>query len=221
MNVPAEASECSSLQAFSDLMLRAPALARGPDAMPALGSQPVFSRQQESIESCHEVHRVTVIVTDLVEFTSVIRRLGDRSAQQLLRAHDRVLLDCLGRYRGFCVNHTGDGFVAGFESSQNGLACAREIQCGVQRADARLRLRIALHVGEPLLEHGRLFGLCVNTTFRVCARARPGQILLTECFRESCRCSICDLSHTRTMKLKGIPEPLVVHALRHSLAVAV
>jgi class 3 adenylate cyclase len=43
-----------------------------------------------------------------------------------------------------------------------------------------IRIRIGINAGETILTEGRLFGTAVHTTFRICARAQPGQILVSD-----------------------------------------
>ena len=51
----------------------------------------------------------TILFTDMVGSTSMTQRLGDAAAMELLRAHDVIIRNALGKHRGSEVKHTGDG----------------------------------------------------------------------------------------------------------------
>ena len=42
----------------------------------------------------------TLLLTDMVDSTGLVERLGDNAAAELFRAHDRVVLDLQQRWRG-------------------------------------------------------------------------------------------------------------------------
>lgn len=129
-----------------------------------------------------------LMVTDLVAFTSLLVKLGDDQAQQLMRWHNSIVRNCLRAHQGREVTHTGDGVLASFRSVRRALRCALEIQAALQEPSAvakanALKVRIGLHVGEPLPEDGRLFGRCVNVAVRICEAASCGGILASELVR--------------------------------------
>jgi class 3 adenylate cyclase len=43
-----------------------------------------------------------------------------------------------------------------------------------------MRVRIGINAGEPISTEGRLFGTAVHAAFGICARAQPGEILVSE-----------------------------------------
>jgi class 3 adenylate cyclase len=50
--------------------------------------------------------------------------------------------------------------------------------------DDNIRVRIGLNAGEPVAEEEDLFGAAVQMAARVCAEAKPGQILVSNVVRE-------------------------------------
>ncbi len=131
----------------------------------------------------------TILFTDMAGSTAAIQQLGDDRAQAIMRIHNRVVRDCLGRHQGTEVKHTGDGVMAMFASASQAIACAVAMQRafaeGAHEATALpIRVRIGLNAGEPLAEEGDFYGAAVNATARICARAQPGQILATEVIRQ-------------------------------------
>ena len=128
---------------------------------------------------------LAIMFTDIAGSTAAFDRLGDAAGLAMVRTHDVVVREWLGRYNGTQMKHTGDGILAAFPSVQSALDCAVAIQGAFARHTRRhprrpLKVRIGINVGEPLAENGDLFGTAVNTAARVCARAKGGEILFTE-----------------------------------------
>jgi class 3 adenylate cyclase len=47
-----------------------------------------------------------------------------------------------------------------------------------------MHLRIGISAGEPIEEHGDLFGNAVHLAARICAHAEPGRILVARAVRD-------------------------------------
>src|SRR6185295_14292466 len=76
-----------------------------------------------------------------------------------------------------------------FCSVRKALTCATEIQAALtaircEQLEHPLVARIGLHAGEPLPEDGRLFGICVNTAFRICDATPAGSVLVSDVVRQ-------------------------------------
>ncbi|MEQ8193484.1 MAG: adenylate/guanylate cyclase domain-containing protein, partial [Rhodospirillales bacterium] len=64
---------------------------------------------------------VTVLFTDIAGSTAMTQQLGDAGAQQVVRAHNRVVREALTQYGGREIKHTGDGIMASFSTTSNGV----------------------------------------------------------------------------------------------------
>jgi class 3 adenylate cyclase/DNA-binding CsgD family transcriptional regulator len=130
-----------------------------------------------------------ILITDMVSSTSLIQRLGDRQAYAVFRLHDSVVRDCLRAHQGVEVKHTGDGIQASFSSASSAIACAVDIQKAFAQYTAEhpanpVQVRIGIHAGEPIAAEGQLFGTAIHMAFRICTRARPAQILVSDVVRQ-------------------------------------
>jgi serine/threonine protein kinase/class 3 adenylate cyclase/tetratricopeptide (TPR) repeat protein len=130
-----------------------------------------------------------ILVTDMEGSTALVQRLGDARAYELMRVHNAIIRDCLRAHSGSEVTHTGDGIEASFSLATNAVECAIAIQRAFAKHNqehpaAPLRVRIGINAGEPIPMEDRLFGAAVHAAFRICARARPGQILVFEVIRQ-------------------------------------
>lgn len=106
-----------------------------------------------------------------------------RAMGAALSRHDQIVEECVARYGGRVVKHTGDGVFAVFDGGQP-LQCALDIQRRIGATDwgpiGRLRVRIALHAGEAERRGDDFFGSAVNRTARLLLAAWGGQVLLSE-----------------------------------------
>ncbi len=73
-------------------------------------------------------HVHTILFTDVEGSTALTQRLGDASARQLLREHERMVREALKSHGGAEVKTMGDGFMASFASAARALECAIEMQ---------------------------------------------------------------------------------------------
>jgi class 3 adenylate cyclase len=162
-----------------------------------------------------------LVVTDLEAFTSWVSKLGDSRARIWIREHNRLMREALDQAGGHEVAHTGDGMIAAFRSLHSALRCTQQIQMRLAeysraRRRAPLRARIGVHAGEPLPEEGRLFGACVNTSVRVCARAQAGQTLVTDVVRQLAQGRDFEFAEHGEARLKGLPQQLKLYELLHA-----
>lgn len=138
----------------------------------------------------------TLLLTDLVDSTHLVERLGDAAAAELFRAHDRLVLELQRRWRGRLIDRS-DGLLLIFERPIDGLGFALDYVRGLRDLGRDLQLkqplqaRAGLHVGEVLAWENsadavrmgakqlEVEGLAKPLAGRLMALARPGQILLS------------------------------------------
>ena len=126
-----------------------------------------------------------IMFTDLKDSTRMTTLYGDAKALHLLHVHNALTRNSLNAHRGREIKHTGDGIMASFASIPDAVECAIAIQKAFaaynqEHAEAPLYLRIGMSAGEPIEEHGDLFGKAVQLAARLCAHAEPAQILIDQ-----------------------------------------
>ncbi len=131
---------------------------------------------------------VTLLFTDMENFTGMTERLGDERAHGVLREHNRMIRDALRVTGGTEVELQGDAFLLAFSSARRALACAVSIQQAFAAYNAtsgeRIRVRIGVHTGEVIREANAFFGRTVNVAAAIAARARAGEILISRIVRD-------------------------------------
>ena len=157
---------------------------------------------------------VTLLFTDLVGSTALLDALGDDEAERFRRVHFGLLRDVAAAHAGQEVKNLGDGLMVAFPSVVDALSCAVGIQQAVQRhnareVDDRLKVRVGLHVGEPIQDEGDYFGTPVVVAKRLCDSAEGGQILASDLVRAlvGSRGSF-GFRPLGSVTLKGFSEPL-------------
>jgi class 3 adenylate cyclase len=130
---------------------------------------------------------VTLLFTDIEGSTRLLQDLGE-AYEQLLTDHRRLLHEAIDRHSGVVVDMQGDAFFLAFARARDAVAAAVDAQRAVAAHDwpaaAQLRVRMAIHTGEP----GRLgegfVGESVHRAARICAAGHGGQILLSSTTRD-------------------------------------
>jgi class 3 adenylate cyclase len=154
----------------------------------------------------------TILFTDMEGSTGLTQRLGDDRAQELVRVHNNLVRDCLRAHGGTEIKQTGDGIMATFPLASRALDCAVAIQMAFAEHNAgtndEVRVRIGLNAGEPVAEEEDLFGAAVQMAARVCAEARPGQILVSNVVRELTMGKGFLFADQGSVSLRGFEDPV-------------
>jgi class 3 adenylate cyclase len=159
---------------------------------------------------------VTVMFTDMVGSTNLTQTKGDAAAQQVVRLHNRIVRDALGKFAGNEIKHTGDGIMASFDQSSRGVSAAIFIQRETavhSTADPNLplKLKIGINAGEPIAEDDDLFGSTVQLAARIVDKASAGQIFVSEAVHGICAGKEYRFASRGRFETKGIAEPVTLH----------
>jgi class 3 adenylate cyclase len=158
---------------------------------------------------------LTILFTDMESSTALTQRLGDAKAQELVRAHNTIVRDALRAHGGSEIKHTGDGIMASFPSASSALGCAVAIQRAVaEQAVDSLRVRIGLNAGEPVAEDDDLFGTAVQLARRICDRAEPSEILVSNVVRELAAGKGFLFADRGDTALRGFEDPVRLYEVR-------
>jgi DNA-binding NarL/FixJ family response regulator len=124
---------------------------------------------------------VTVLFTDIEGSTEMLERLGEGPARALFREHDALVRGIVEASAGIEVEKEGDSFMLAFAGARSAVECA----CEVQRAldGHALTVRMGLNTGDVVDEDDRYFGRTVYLAARVSAKARGGEILVSDVTR--------------------------------------
>jgi class 3 adenylate cyclase len=145
----------------------------------------------------------TVVMTDIVDSTDAVARLGDRRWRELLAEH---YADCRTRVDnggGELVNTTGDGILAIFDAPAQAVHAAMAIQVGARAWG--IAVRAGVHTGECERLADGLAGLTVHIAARTCALAGAFDVLTTGTVRDLVTGSTLVFEPRGRHELRGVP----------------
>ena len=176
--------------------------------------EPVSATGEVQIEEAFRA----IMFTDLLDSTLMTTIHGDAKALHMLHIHNVMTRNALREYRGNEVKHTGDGIMASFVSVYDAIDCAIAIQKAFDvhnetNPDEALYLRIGLSAGEPIEEHGDLFGTAVQLAARLCAYAEPEQILVAQVVRDMVKGNTLPFLDMGDITLKGFDQAVRVYKI--------
>ncbi len=159
---------------------------------------------------------VTVLFTDIAGSTAMTQDLGDAVAQQIVRAHNRIVREALTKFTGKEIKHTGDGIMASFSTTSNGVEGAMEIQIETAKhnsnnPDLPLHIKIGINAGEPISEDNDLFGSTVQMAARIVDKAKADQIFVSEIVRGICAGKQVNFENRGPYEMKGFDEPPILY----------
>jgi class 3 adenylate cyclase len=130
----------------------------------------------------------TILFTDVVENTALLRRIGDEAWRAVMREHEEIVRAALKEHGGTEISTSGDGFFASFGSSVRALQCAVEMQRALaqrnETAEHLVEVRIGLNAGEPIEEGKDVLGTAVTMAARIMSQAGAGEILVSDVLRQ-------------------------------------
>lgn len=160
-----------------------------------------------------------IMFTDLKDSTLMNTLYGDTKALHLLHIHNAMTRNALRELNGSEIKHTGDGFMVSFTSITDQVNCAIAIQKSFadhneKSNEEELFVRIGLSAGEPIEEHGDLFGTSVQLAARLCSYARPSQILADDRVKDNYDNKDNVFNDSDEIELKGFNSTTHVHNVK-------
>ena len=177
---------------------------------------------------------VTILFSDISQFTALSSTLEPRQVVDLLNEYFPVMADIVFRHEGTLEKYIGDALMAVWgapvphpDDVDRAVRAAVEMQRALARLNARWRAQgrpeLNIHVGlntgqvaagnigsEQYLQYATI-GDATNVASRVCAAARPGEILLTGATLERWRERAWSVTPLPPLPEYGRQEPLTLH----------
>jgi adenylate cyclase len=118
-------------------------------------------------------------MADLVGFTRFTEQHGDAAAHEQASRFTHLARTTVRPAGGSLVKSLGDGVLLGLPPASDPVALLRTLASSLAATSPAWRLHAGAHVGCPIRHAGDLYGRDVNLVSRLCARAGPGEVLLT------------------------------------------
>jgi adenylate cyclase len=155
---------------------------------------------------------VTILFTDLVDFSDWSLKAGDTAAIDLLREVDSAIEPAVTAGGGVVVKRLGDGLMAAFDDPAAAVDAALDACAAIAEVDLdgyRPQMRAGIHVGHPRRIGGDYLGTDVNIAARVAEAASAGEVLVSEPLCERLDQEALKLKKRR-FRAKGAPSGLTV-----------
>ena len=145
---------------------------------------------------------VTFLFSDVEGSTRLLQELGAKHYAAALAEHRAIVRATCAAHAGVEVDTQGDAFFVAFPTAPGALRAAQEITDRL--ASTRIRLRIGLHTGTPLLTDEGYVGEDVHRAARIAAAGHGGQVLVSQSTASLVDGSLHDLG---THRLRDLTEP--------------
>ncbi|TDQ18679.1 class 3 adenylate cyclase [Algoriphagus boseongensis] len=156
--------------------------------------------------------QAVVFFSDIVGYTRLMGKDED-SAFQLMKENLNVHQEVFAKYKGQVVKELGDGILGVFENAESALSASLEIQKSCI-GHGKFQLRIGLHCGDIIFDHGDVFGDAVNQSSRIQSVGIPGCILISDSLHQQIQTN----PKYSTVKLGGFELKNVEHKVElHAL----
>ncbi len=130
---------------------------------------------------------VTLLFTDIEGSTRLWEERPDAMRVALAR-HDQLMREAIERHGGFVFKTIGDAFCAAFADPAEGVAAAMGAQASLFAEEWEgvpgIRVRMALHLGDPVCRDNDYFGPTVNRVARILSVGHGGQTILSAAVKE-------------------------------------
>ena len=126
---------------------------------------------------------VTFVFTDIEGSTELLKQLGADGYGGAVANHRRIIREQFESRGGTEMDTQGDAFFFSFARARDAVASAVAAQLALEAFEwprgARVRVRMSLHTGEPVVGEEGYVGIDVVRAARICAAGHGGQVLLS------------------------------------------
>jgi len=163
------------------------------------------------------------LFSDMRGFTAFAERHGNEAAAAAVGRFLELARTAIARHDGAELKTEGDAIHAVFPSASSAVMCGLDIddaaaELNEREPDQPLNLGVGIHAGDAVETAEGYIGSAVNLASRLCAAARPGEVLVSSTVKGITQpdISVGFIARGR-QRLKGIAEPVEVYAVTRDL----
>ncbi len=151
----------------------------------------------------------TFLIADIRGYTTYTAEFGDAAAARLVARFSGLVREVVEAREGFLLELRGDEALVVFVSARQALRAATDLQRRFGAEGMPRGVGIGLDAGEAIPVDQGYRGTSLNVAARLCAQARPGQILASETvIHLAAKVDGIDYVDPRTLRLKGLDQPV-------------
>lgn len=171
-------------------------------------------------ESLRERRYLTVLFSDMVDFTVLASRVDPEELDAIMRTYEDLCIDAIESYDGHVHNRLGDGIIALFgyplareRDAERAIRAGTEILERLARTEVpgvdRIQARVGIASGVVLVSPAdqSIFGETLNLASRLQNVAGPGQIAVSSRVQRLAG-DVFDYVDIGEIELKGMPIPV-------------
>ncbi|MEO5707277.1 MAG: adenylate/guanylate cyclase domain-containing protein [Alteraurantiacibacter sp.] len=151
-----------------------------------------------------------ILALDVVGFSKLMHADDAAAFALVRRLGSEIFAPCIAAFSGTIFKHTGDGVLARFDSVHDAFEAAERIIAQVI-AGGEASLRIGIHLGDVIADHGDVFGDSVNIACRLESLALHNGICISERAWSDLRQRKVDFRDLGVQQLKNIETPIRVY----------
>ncbi len=150
----------------------------------------------------------TFLFADVRGYTTYTREHGDEAAAELAEQFAAIVERLAPEHSGTLQELRGDEALVVFDSARRALRFGLELQRAVEEEELARPVGIGLDAGEATPVEGGFRGGALNRAARLCALARPGEVLASDAVRElTGETEGVAFGFRRVERLKGFEKP--------------
>ena len=163
-----------------------------------------------------------ILSADAVGYSRLMAA-DEAATVRTLHAHRQLIRALVEEHGGRVVDMAGDNVLAEFPAALEAARCALEIQRVLDHENAELPLdrvmsfRIGIHLGDVLVDEGKIYGDGVNIAARLEALASPGGACISGSVHDQVKTKLAaryeDLGE---QTVKNIPDPVPVWRMQRT-----
>jgi class 3 adenylate cyclase len=160
---------------------------------------------------------LTIMFTDVVGYTERTSAQSRGQIRDLLQRCKTILLPIVHRYGGWQVKNLGDALLIAFRSPTDALRCGMAQHDAVAASnrelppEQHLHIRVAVALGEVLVQDRDVFGEAVNLAARLENVTPADRLYFTEAVYLAMNKAEVPSEVVGVEQFKGIPEPVKVY----------
>ena len=158
-----------------------------------------------------------VMFADVVGSTGLYERLGDEIASHKIGDAIKLASDVIQKHEGIIVKHIGDEVMCRFDSADNAVQCACEINELMASQPIQHGVGLVFSIGINwglviLQDDGDIFGDVVNLAARMAKEAKAAQIIATEYIKQNLTypALLFQCREIDRIQIKGKPEEIPI-----------
>jgi adenylate cyclase len=180
-----------------------------------------FRHPVRSVMAKAELHRKlkAILAADVEGYSRLIRN-DEIAAIRLLTRCRKVLDKEVPRFHGNLFSQAGDGFMIEFDSAEDAVRCAVDVQKASTRLNARHRseqvwMRMGISMGDVIDDGAARYGNAVNLAARVQTISDPGGVCITSPVYDQVANTLAyAFDELGPVHLKNFPRPVDVMKVR-------